>query len=269
VWLLGTRHAAFYAGTTNRTEFAAQSAETIMKTLVSYNLGSNALAANSRIRDGVLSSKWCGLYTISNQTDAAGGNTKAWSCAWRNILVTLQDLVAAGAGGDFDLIKTAATTFEFRFYSGQRGTNRTSSLVFALNRGNMAEPDWQWDRINEKTVAIVAGQNEGADRVVVTRTGTDYATNNDIEVFVDGRSYVTTGGLQATGDQSLFNLRARQAFKFKALQAPNAVYGKDYQVGDLVTAVYRGVSTTQKFTGATISFNRDGGEQIDMEMVQQ
>jgi hypothetical protein len=269
LWLLGTRHVGFYAGTANRTEFASQKSESILKKLVDYNIGANALASNGRVRDGVSSGKWGGIYTIANQADAATGNSKAWSCAWKNLLTTCQDLVSAGAGGDFDLVKTAATTLEFRFYAGQLGTDRTASLVFALNRGNMAEPDWKFDRTTEKTVAIVAGQGEQADRVLVTRTGADFATANDIETFVDARSYSTIGALQADGDQALYNLRARQQFTFKALQAPNATYGKDYFLGDLVTAVYRTATTTQKVVGVTVSHDITNGEKIDTEMAQQ
>jgi hypothetical protein len=265
--VLGWRNVAWYAGTANRSTFASVAAETIMKTLVSYNAGSNATAANGRIRDGVTSAKLSNIWTISNQADGAGGTSKSWSCAWDNLLSTLQALDKSGAGGDFDLIKTAATTFEFRWYANQRGTDRTASVIFALERGNMSNPVYAYPRQNEATVAIVAGQGDGTSRVVTTRNGTDYTTSNDIEAFVDGRSYSTTAALQAIGDKVMFDRRARVSLGFDVLQAANAYYGAHYFLGDLVTARYLATSFTQKVNAVNVAFKGSGDEAITVEMI--
>ena len=265
--VLGWRGVAWYAGTNNRSTFGAVAAETIMKTLVSYNAGANATAANGRVRDGVTSGKLSNLWTISNQADGGAGNSKSWSCAWDNLLGTLQALSKAGAGGDFDLIKTAAAAFEFRWYAGLRGTDRTASVMFSLDRGNMAQPEYTFNRQNEATVAIVAGQGDGTNRVIVTRNGADYSSSNDIEAFIDGRSYSTTAALQAIGDKAMFDRRARVTLGFDVLQVPNAYYGKDYFVGDLVTARYLGASFTQKINAVNVSFEAGRGESISVEMV--
>jgi hypothetical protein len=264
--VLGWRNVAWYAGTANRSTFTSAASETIMKTLVSYNAGSNATAANGRVRDGITSGKLSNIWTISNQADGAAGNSKSWSCAWDNLLGTLQALAKAGAGGDFDLIKTAATTFEFRWYTGQRGTNRTASVIFSLDRGNMANPQYTYSRQSEATVAIVAGQGDGSSRVVVTRNGADQSSSNDIEAFVDGRSYSTTAALQAIGDKAMFDRRARASLNYEVLQVPNAYYGKDYFVGDLVTARYLGSSFTQKVNAVNVAFDQSGNERITVEM---
>lgn len=265
--VLGWRSVAWYAGTSNRSTFSAVAAETIMKTLVSYNAGANATAANGRIRDGVTGGKLSNLWTISNQADGAGGTTKTWSCAWDNLLGTLQALQKTGAGGDFDLIKTAASTFEFRWYAGQRGTDRTAGVIFSLDRGNMAQPEYTFSRQNEATVAIVAGQGDGTSRVVTTRNGAEYSSSNDIEAFVDGRSYSTTAALQAIGDKAMFDRRGRQALNFSVLQVPNAYYGAHYFLGDLVTARYLGATFTQKVQAVNVTFDNAGNERIGVEMM--
>lgn len=264
--VLGWRSVAWYAGTASRSTFTGVAAETIMKTLVSYNAGSNATAANGRVRDGVTSGKLSNIWTITNQADGAGGTVKSWSCAWDNLLGTLQAFDRSGVGGDFDLIKTAATTFEFRWYAGQRGTDRTASVIFSLDRGNMAQPEYGYSRQNEATVAIVAGQGDGTNRVMVTRTGADYSSSNDIEAFVDGRSYSTTAALQAIGDKAMFDRRARVTLSYGVLQVPNAYYGKDYFLGDLVTARYLGASFTQKVNAVNVAFDQAGNEKIAVEM---
>lgn len=259
---LAWRTVAWYTGVADRSEFASVKAETIMKNLVKYNAGSLALASNGRIRDAVITG-------ITTEADSARGNTKSWSCAPEdNLLETLQKLVTAGAGGDFALVKTAPQTFEFRFYSGQLGTDRTASVTFSLANGNMTEPHYVVDYTEEKTVAIVGGEGKGADRVVVVRTSAAFnSSTNNIETFVNGSSYKTVTALEAVGDGELYNREARPILTFKPIQTKATAYGLHYFLGDLVSAEYRGVTTTQKIQRVTISHDENGAEDIAVECV--
>lgn len=151
--MLGWRHVAWAAGTANRSKFTGVAAETIMKTLVQYNATSDATVANGRKREGAVTG-------ISIEADSARGTVRDWGCAHANLLKTLQELALVG-GGDFDLIKTGAQAWEFRFYPGQRGTDRSATVLFSLGYGNMANPTYSYDRTQEATVAIVGGQGEG------------------------------------------------------------------------------------------------------------
>ncbi len=247
------------AGTNNRSTFTDTKAETLMKTLVSYNAGSAATTANGRIRNGAITG-------LSVQADGGGGNTLSKACAYDNLLSTLQEIAEIG-GGDFDLIRTGAQAWEFRWYAGQRGTDRTATLLFALERGNMAEPMYEYDRREERTVAIVGGQGEAAARQVVVRTSPDYHVDtNNIEMFADARNQTSTAALNATGDSRLRGTRGRQTFGFKVLQIPSCYYGLHYGLGDLVKAQYGSVNVTQKIVGVSVSLEQDGTEQIDVEM---
>jgi len=259
---LAWRTIAWYTGVADRSEFASVKAETIMKNLVKYNAGSLALASNGRIRDAVITG-------ITTEADGARGNTKSWSCAPEdNLLEALQNLVAAGAGGDFALVKTAPQTFEFRFYPGQLGTDKTGTVVFSLANGNMTEPHYVVDYTEEKTVAIVGGEGKGADRVVVVRSSAAFnSSTNNIETFVNGSSYKTVTALEAVGDGELYDRQARPSLAFKPLQTKSTAYGVHYFLGDLVSAEYRGVTTTQKIQRVTISHNEDGAEDVAVECV--
>ena len=256
--MLSWRIVAWYANTANRSSFTNAKAETIMKTLVSYNAGSNATITNGRIRNGTITG-------ISVQADGAGGNTISIDCAWDNLLDVLQKIASIG-GGDFDLIKTGAAAWEFRWYAGQRGTDRTATLLFALERGNMADPEHSYDRLEEHTVAIVGGQGEGNQRAAVVRTGADYSASNDIEMFVDARNNTTTEGLNASGDVRLKEMQAKQSFSFKVLQTPACYYGVHYSLGDLVKAQYGSVNVTQKIVAVSVGLDKNGAEKIDVEM---
>jgi len=250
MWLLATRIIAWYTETTNRTVFTGIAAETIMKTLVDYNACANATMANGRLREGAITG-------LSIQTDGAAGNTLSWKCAYKNLLVELQDLAMA-AGGDFDLIKTAAQAWEFRWYTGQRGADRRSTVIFAHERGNMANPRYHHGRINEKTVAVVGGQGEEDERDTRIMLGDDYSVSNDIETFVDARTRTSPLGLQDAGNERLNKLRARERFTWEVVQAPACFYGQvisggDYELGDLVTARAFGIEKEHKISGVTVT----------------
>lgn len=262
--LLRMRIVAYPALVANKTYFSAAKAETIMKSLVTANITSAATTANGRIRNGT---NWPAT-VISIAADGAGGSTQEWYCAQENLLETLQKL-AATAVGDFDLVKTAANVFEFRFYAGQLGTNRTGSVVFSLGHGNMRDPIYSYNRLNEATAAIVGGQGEASAREFVVRTGTDHAAENDIEVFVPATDVESgnTAGLDSAGDSMLEERRARETFSFKVLQTPAVRFGSEYFLGDLVTAVnpYTGASLNQKIVGVTLNYSKDGAPDFTIE----
>lgn len=259
--MLGWRIVAWPAATANRSKFTSAKAETIMKTLVEYNAGASATTGNGRHRTGTITG-------ISTAADAAGGNTLDWYCAHAILLETLQKL-ALVAGGDFDLVKTGAQAWEFEFYPGQLGTDRSGEVVFALDYDNMANPRFRTGRLGEKTVAIVGGQGEDSQRDITVRTGANYSSSNDIEVFVDAREIDkgNTAGLQAKGDQELEALRALDQFDFDVLQTAVGAYGRHYFLGDLVTVVspFTGAASDRKVRSVTVTVDQQRHEQIGVD----
>ena len=175
------------------------------------------------------------------------------------------------AGGDFDLVKTAATTWEFRWYAGQLGTDRSASVILSVERGNMTDVVYDYDLASERTVAIVGGQGEAQDRSFVVRTGADYnATTNDAEVLVDARRFSTIAGLESAGDVVLGKSRAAVSFDYRVIQVPSTLYGLHYFLGDKVKAVTPlGTTVTQIVNGVSVTFQPGGDnpETIDPEMI--
>jgi hypothetical protein len=263
--LLDWRRIAYPAGVTGRSDFAAVPGETVMKTLVTYNATAAGTTVDGRHKAATSGGAVNG-YTITVQTDGAGGTALSLGCANAGLLETLQK-VARVAGGDFDLVRTGALAFEFRWYAGQRGNDRTATLVFALERGNMARPEYAYDRRDERTSVIVGGQGEGADRVYVVRLGADYnLATNDIETFVNAADMETTAGMNTRGDQRADALRAVQAFTFDVLQTPASAYGLHYNLGDLAHARYLDASATVKIAAVTVSSDADQVESITPEL---
>ena len=259
--MLGWRHNLYLPETPNRTLFSTLPAETVMKTIVQYNFTASATTANGRQRDGQLTG-------ISIQADGGDGNTISWQSARSNVLSELQKIASIG-GGDFDLIKTGGATWEFRFYQGQRGVDRSASVVFATEYGNMRAPRLSRPRSSEYPVAIVGGKGQEEERRIRVRTGPNYhATNNNIERWIDQTSLSDPASLDAAGDAALEASRAVATLEYKVMQTPASLYGLHYcvagDIGDLITARYRGIELTQKIRAVTVEF-RNKRQAIDIE----
>ncbi len=249
LWMLSTRINAFPSSITGKTRFSETATETIMKEMVKWNLSNYARTFWGRLRDG---NAWPAT-VIRNEQDLARGNVLTWYCAQVPLLENLIDIAKIG-GGDFDLVKTHPNLFEFQFFPGQRGTDRSATLTFSLDRGNMGEAVYRRDRTGEASVAIVGGQGEDELRDFVARTGANYDSMTDIEIFVPA-TQVEPGniaGLNAAGDKKLAETKAPASFKFTIIQTPSARFGLHYQLGDLATAVnpYTGASVLQKIVTA-------------------
>jgi len=258
--LLGWRGIAYRANVVNRSKFTNVPAETVMKTLVDYNAGPNATVANGRVREP-------NTLGITVQADGANGNNVDWYCAWDNLLLSLQDLARIG-GGDYDLVSTGPATWQFRWYTGQLGTDRSATVTFALEFGNMKEPVYTLDRLNEATAAIVCGDGVGASRNVTIRTGADYGAGNDIELIHCYAMLSSVAAREAAGDQKLRERQAESSFDFKVIQEGSKLYGRDYFLGDLCTARYDTVEETRKVMAVYVDWKQQGDERIDIDMGQ-
>lgn len=249
--LLGRAVVAYATGTDGRSTFSSDKAETIAKALVTYN----ATAAGTLLDGRLLPA---GISCVSVQADAAAGPSLDFSCAYRNLLAAVKEVAYLG-GADFDLIRTGPALWEFRWYPGQRGADRRNSVVFSLGYGNMSSPSMRWNTLDERTVAIVAGQGEEAARMIVVRQGPNYtAATNAAEVFADARLYDTAAGLQGAGDAVLREAQARVAIDFGVIQTPSSFYGLHYALGDIVTARVEQYVAVKQIVGVGIVVAADG-----------
>lgn len=262
LWLLSTRVVAWPADTNLRSRFVNYEAESVAKTIVNFNCAGNATAAGGRLRDGVITG-------LSIQGTTTTSNLIDWNCFADNVLESIQKICQIG-GGDVDLVKTGATTWEFRWYAGQLGTDRTATVKFSLDRGNMGDPVYTYDRIDEKTVCIAGGKGEGADREFVIATGPDYvAGSNDYEVFYNGSGKNSTDELTDAANQRIRALKAEKVFDFDVLQNNSTVLDRDYFLGDLVNVInpFTAESLTRKVQYEAITLQAGQDDSIDVTLV--
>lgn len=251
---------AWDAGVANRTSFSAAKAETIMKTLVLRNaVAASATVAAGRDRQGA-------DYGISNEADAARGNTIDWTANRAHTLLEELQAIALIGGGDFELTYLTPTTRQFIW---RALVDKSATVTFAENLDNMTNVRFKRDRGLEKTASVVGGRGENADRDIVVRTGTNYSATNDIEMFVGATDieFGETAQLQARGDAKLRESESRDEFSFDIVQTQGTAYKRDYIEGDLVSAVRPdGVKVTQQIGSTTISWQPGQAEQITVEV---
>lgn len=253
----------------------AAAGETVMKEFVDENAGPGATSPPRLLSAGVMT----GLVI---QADGAAGAVWTGARAYKNLLDVLVE-VARDSDVDFGVVGTGAATFEFQAKASPWGDDRTTTglnpatglnaagnapVIFSLPRGNMENPVYSKDRREEVTGVIVLGQGQEADRVLVERTDAAAiaeSTWNRIESSRQGNSEDSVAGLQSIGDEILAGMQAKEVFSFSALQIPGLLYGRDYFLGDLVTARYKDIEQNKKIIGVNISV-RSGIEMISLEL---
>lgn len=249
--------------------------ETVMKEYVNENAGPGATSPPRLIDSGVLTG-------LTIQADGAAGLVWTGSRAYRNLLDVLVE-IARDSGVDFGIVGTGPATFEFQAKASPWGADRTTvglnpatglngagnpPVIFSLPQGNMQAPSYSKDRRDEVNSVIVLGQGQEADRVLAERTDAAAiaeSTWNRIEGTRQGNTEDTVAGLQSIGDEVLEALQAKEVFAFAGLQIPATLYGRDYFLGDLVTARYNTIEQNKKIVGVKITVQA-GVENIVLEL---
>lgn len=248
--LLGRRHVLYPANKANVTKFIDIAAESFFKTLVLNNAGILATVANGRDREGNL----LGVNLLVASDMGLGNIISASVGSRENLLTVLQKYAGSYSNGDFDTVRTGPNTYLFQFYEGQLGTNRsvgTNPVIFSVDRANMREPKLTRTRSTERTAIIVGGSGQETNRLIRTRTGTNYSSTNDVELFVNDTQLTTNAALDARGDQVAATYQYRDTLEYKVIQTEQTAVERDYFLGDRTRAIfadYVGVQIVDEIT---------------------
>ncbi len=248
--LLTRRIVAYAAGSAGAAKSGV--AETVIKAFVDENAGPGAGTGRP-------------ITGLSVQADAAGGESVNIRCAYDNLLDVCQRIASIG-GGDFDVVGTGAATWEFRWYAGQRGTDRRTTIVFSTAYGNMSAPELTLTPAVANAVLVMGG-GQGAARTLVWRPATLPTDIDRRELARDARDTTTTATLNSRGDVTLDDCKAINGLAFGVAQMPSYQYGVHYTLGDLVTASYRGVSYDLKIKVVTITMGNPDTVSMEFENV--
>lgn len=257
--LLKDRIIAYPDGITNKTVFTLRPAETIVKNLFNYNIGSLATTAEGRLLSGVITG-------FSTSASSGAGNTLSLSCSMKNLLSVMQETAYTG-GGDIDISYTPPASWVFSWYTGQRGTDRSTTVILSVPTGTISELIIDTDRVSDFTSVVIGGAGTGNARIYATRPSTLPTGLNSREIFSDGKAhgnnsleFIRNQGTVLLSKQS----KRRVTYKSKIIQGGSLRYGRDYFLGDLVTIRDNTTNVVQKVQGVSLDFSADGVETIDV-----
>lgn len=258
--ILSYRHVAWFTGTVDRSQFTAVPAETVAKTLVSYNLTSLATVANGRMREGDLLPGMGMLITVA--PDLGRGNLITRSFKQGQVLRIIKETLQPDAGGFFTLTKIGKAEWLFDFVENP-GVDKSSGVdkvLFSLSRGNLLVPSLSIKRIGSATVAITMGRGRKDERKVITVNGPDYAVDNDLEMFVRAKNQLNVDALRTVALQHLEQKRELKVFDFNVVQTSNVFYSpvdvvgkKTYDVGTVVSVLYNDEEFPRRITAVTVT----------------
>jgi hypothetical protein len=200
--------------------------------------------------------------------DLADGPIIDKSFAWRNVLLTLQELRdAAAVAGDvvYFSLTPSGTGFVFETHADQLGADRTTAsatpVLFSLEAGNLAQPELVMDYTAEAAVSYGGGQGWGEERQVVEIEDTDRSSRSPWarrEIFRDSRNETTALAVQAAAQAALQGARPRLRFAGQLSDAPGSRYGLDWRFGDRVSASYAGYQFNAMIRAVTFVVNQRG-----------
>lgn len=220
-------------------------AETLMHAYVNANIGPGASVARRNPR-------------LVLGADGQRGETLTKSARFPT-LGSLLDEIARPSGLGFRVIQQGSSV-EFQTY---KPLDRSREVRLTIDNGGLAG---QKASITAPGVtrAIVAGGGELTDRVFVERTSdkslqAESDWGRRIERFIDQRQTVALAELQQAGDEVL----AEEGFAAIAVQAVPAQnstleFGRDWDLGDVVSVEIGGAEAQVVAIGATIKANKDG-----------
>lgn len=201
---------------------------------------------------------------LSIETGGNAGPSISKAYAWQNVLDLFQELSQESQQAGNETFFALAvhdvdyggswTTWQFRTFTGQPGADRThdseNPVIFGPAFENIEEMERVHDYRGEENAVYVAGQGVGRERVLVEVEDTAAQTAsawNRREGFVDARdidpfeSVSVYDLLTARGQQRINETRPRIGIHGRIRSTEHTLYGRDWDLGDLVTVSGLGV----------------------------
>ena len=236
----------------------------MIKEIIFENKGAGAgLTAEGRFRGYPADS-----FEIAGDESAAPSITRRF--AWRDMWPVIQELMEASrhAGTQLyiDVIPTGHAKFQVRTYINLRGIDRTvttglNPILFSKEAGNLQAPSLEEDWTDEWNYIFGGGQGEGTDRLIDTENDLDRILQsqwNRREKFSDAREEDTALGVAQKANAKMEDKRPLLKFEGELVDAPQTLFGVDWDFGDKVSARYRGLTIDGVVNNYKVKLSDDG-----------
>lgn len=267
-----------------RTIKNAVAAETILKEFVEHNVAASATTGGGRYASGVTSG-----FTV--QLDGGNGPALSGQGTLVPLLPLLQRVAAASASQgspttiDFDVVGTGASggvqTFEFRTFIGGRGADRSSPaaagshlnaagrrpLIFNPELGNLAAPVFRQSprRSKNRVYGIGRGVFDNQIVQVADNASGQAATLGLREMVHNAEEAQDNDAVEDAAEAQLAAAKGSGQLDGDLLQLGEALYGRDYELGDTVTLRFRDFEQARRLAAVEVVV-QDGQEEVRFEL---
>ena len=176
------------------------------------------------------------LFLAIGDDQQRGINLK-WQTRYKNLADELEQISRLTNLGwyiypDFNLKKWIFDIYNGRDFSVSQNIN--PPVIFSPEFDNIKSQEFIDSLIGFGNYAIVAGQGEGAKREIVMLGSKDTGLDKHV-IFVDARDIENPVDLPARGEAKLAGHKRVLSFQSEVLPTGPFQYGKDWDVGDIVT----------------------------------
>lgn len=232
-------------------------ADDVMKKMVSESMGSAA----------ILSRQFAYLAIEGNKS---AGAVSCYDGRYVRLLGALQSISAERGETDFKVVCLPTGGFEFRTYCPRYGTDRRKGYaavptVFSLELQNVGEPKRTSKRSTEVTVAIGGWEGSEQDQELFERLNTTALAESPYrhrEQYYDMSNVVQSDVINGMLDQYLIDDGKLEEVQFTPLQTNACLYGRDWNLGDLVTLELWGYEYDMRITEVNGRISGDNEEEI-------
>lgn len=211
---------------------------------------------------------------LSVEADASLGISASKKFQYANVFDTLQEItqssISDGSAIYFDVVSTTSSGLEFRTYPTLRGINHTfpggiNPVTLSPDYGNLSNVTLSFDRSQEITQAVVAGQGASDSRFQIIRTASTRATESPLNLRESFSPANNTNDSDKVTTEAQAALRAGRPVRTLEGQLVNVPGTCEYRVhwslGDAVTATLDGDSFDCTIDAVSVSV-RAGKEEI-------
>lgn len=139
--------------------------------------------------------------------------------------------------------------------------DRSAQAVFSRARGNLRSYSYGL-AAPFGTVALVGGQGQGAARTIVEVSTGDGGWGMRAEAFADRRDTDDAAQLMQAGQDALAQSGPAASLAIEPIDLPALAYGRDYQVGDVVSVLVDDTTVVDVLREVKIGWSAREGETI-------
>lgn len=211
--------------------------ETIMKSYVA----SNCVAPENPSR---------AIPMLTIGADLGRGAKVVYQTRYRKLDEELEKLsIVSGLGWDVGL-ENGGMKFEVHDARDlTAGQTQNPPVIFSVDFDNIQSQSFVDSDLGYRNVGYVGGQGEGVNRALAM-VGEDTSGLDRFEVFIDARDIENDSDLPTRGRQKLDELQRVVTFDSEILTSGPLSYGRDWDLGDVVTVQNRkwGITLDAKIT---------------------